>query len=314
MDSGISRTAPNSAALRSGAQVRAWPAPSAIAQLLKPITWFPPMWAFGCGVVASGVSPSGRWPLIVTGIVLAGPLVCATSQAVNDWFDRDVDAINEPNRPIPSGRMPGRWGLAIAILWTLLSLLVAWTLGPWGFGAAAAGLALAWAYSAPPIRLKRNGWWGNAACAACYEGLAWVTGAAVMAGGAMPGAHTLLLAALYSIGAHGIMTLNDFKSIDGDRQMGIRSLPVQLGVIRSARTACVIMAAPQVAVVLLLIAWQRPVHAIAVGFMLFAQLALMDHFLDSPRERATWYSGLGVTLYVIGMMVSAYALRAIPGG
>jgi len=314
MDSGISRTAPNSAALRSGAQVRAWPAPSAIAQLLKPITWFPPMWAFGCGVVASGVPTSGRWPLIVTGIVLAGPLVCATSQAVNDWFDRDVDAINEPNRPIPSGRMPGRWGLAIAILWTLLSLLVAWTLGPWGFGAAAAGLALAWAYSAPPIRLKRNGWWGNAACAACYEGLAWVTGAAVMAGGAMPGAHTLLLAALYSIGAHGIMTLNDFKSIDGDRQMGIRSLPVQLGVIRSARTACVIMAAPQVAVVLLLIAWQRPVHAIAVGFMLFAQLALMDHFLDSPRERATWYSGLGVTLYVIGMMVSANALRAIPGG
>ena len=314
MDSGISRTAPNSAALASSAQVRAWPAPSAIAQLLKPITWFPPMWAFGCGVVASGVPPSGRWPLIVTGIVLAGPLVCATSQAVNDWFDRDVDAINEPNRPIPSGRMPGRWGLAIAILWTLLSLLVAWTLGPWGFGAAAAGLALAWAYSAPPIRLKRNGWWGNAACAACYEGLAWVTGAAVMAGGAMPGAHTLLLAALYSIGAHGIMTLNDFKSIDGDRQMGIRSLPVQLGVIRSARTACVIMAAPQVAVVLLLIAWQRPVHAIAVGFMLFAQLALMDHFLDSPRERATWYSGLGVTLYVIGMMVSAYALRALPGG
>ena len=130
----------------------------------------------------------------------------------------------------------------------------------------------------------------------------------------MPGAHTLLLAALYSIGAHGIMTLNDFKSIEGDRQMGIRSLPVQLGVVRSARAACIIMAAPQVAVVLLLIAWQRPVHAIAVGFMLFAQLALMDHFLDSPRERATWYSGLGVTLYVIGMMVSAYALRALPGG
>jgi len=314
MDSGISRTAPNSAGLSSGAPVRAWPAPSAIAQLLKPITWFPPMWAFGCGVVASGVPTSGRWPLIVTGILLAGPLVCATSQAVNDWFDRDVDAINEPSRPIPSGRMPGRWGLAIAIAWTLLSLLVAWTIGPWGFGAAAAGLALAWAYSAPPIRLKRNGWWGNAACAACYEGLAWVTGAAVMAGGAMPGAHTLLLAALYSIGAHGIMTLNDFKSIEGDRQMGIRSLPVQLGVVRSARAACIIMAAPQVAVVLLLIAWQRPVHAIAVGFMLFAQLALMDHFLDSPRERATWYSGLGVTLFVIGMMVSANALRAIPGG
>ena len=183
-----------------------------------------------------------------------------------------------------------------------------------GFGAAAVGLLLAWAYSAPPARLKRNGWWGNAACAACYEGLAWVTGAAVMAGGAMPGTQTLLLAALYSAGAHGIMTLNDFKAIEGDRQMGIRSLPVQLGVAKSARIACIIMAVPQVVVVFLLIAWQRPVHAIAVGFMVFAQLALMDHFLDRPRERATWYSGLGVTLYVIGMMVSAFALRGLAGG
>ena len=137
------------------------PTLSTVAELLKPITWFPPMWAFCCGVVASGVEASGRWPIIVTGIVLAGPLVCATSQAVNDWFDRHVDAINEPTRPIPSGRMPGRWGLAIAIIWTVLSLLVAATLGPWGFGAALAGLALAWAYSAPPLRLKLNGWWGG---------------------------------------------------------------------------------------------------------------------------------------------------------
>ena len=117
------------------------------------------------------------------GVVLAGPMVCGTSQAVNDWFDRHVDAINEPNRPIPSGRLPGRTGLYIAIGWTVLSLLVAAPLGPWGFGAAVVGLALAWAYSAPPLRLKRNGWWGNTACAACYEGLPWITGAAVMTGG-----------------------------------------------------------------------------------------------------------------------------------
>src|SRR5450432_2818746 len=115
---------------------------SAVAELLKPITWFPPMWAFGCGVVASGVGTEGRWPLIVVGVLLAGPLVCASSQAVNDWFDREVDAINEPQRPIPSGRMPGRWGLAIAILWTVLSLFVAAALGPWGFAFDATSLAI----------------------------------------------------------------------------------------------------------------------------------------------------------------------------
>ncbi len=288
------------------------PSLSTVAELLKPITWFPPMWAFACGVVASGVAPDGNWLLIIVGVLLAGPLVCASSQAVNDWFDREVDAINEPNRPIPSGRMPGRWGLGIAIAWTVLSMLVAALLGPWGFAAGLLGLLLAWAYSAPPLRLKQNGWWGNAACGLCYEGLAWVTGAAVMAGGAMPELRSVALALLYSVSAHGIMTLNDFKSVEGDRQMGIASLPVQLGVQTAARTACVVMLVPQLCVVGMLVSWQQPLHALAVSGLIALQLVLMRRFLQRPTERAVWYSGFGVPLFVIGMMVSAFALRGAP--
>ncbi len=137
-------------------------------------------------------------------------------------------------------------GLYLAGLWTLLSLAVAAALGVWAFGAAVLGLALAWAYSAPPLRLKLNGWLGNAACGACYEGLPWFTGAAIMAGG-LPHGAIVAVAALYSLGAHGIMTLNDFKSIEGDRQMGVRSLPATLGADRAARLACAVMAVPQVA-------------------------------------------------------------------
>ena len=287
------------------------PALSAVTELFKPITWFPPMWAFACGVVASGVSLQERWWMALVGIALAGPLVCATSQAVNDWFDRHVDAINEPQRPIPSGRMPGHWGLYLAIAWTAVSLLVALALGPWGFGAAALGLLLAWAYSAPPVRLKENGWWGNAACGISYEGIAWVTGAAVMAGGAMPGGESLALAALYSAGTHGIMTLNDFKAVTGDRQMGVRSLPVQLGVDKAARVACWFMVLPQVAVVALLLYWQQTAHAAAVSALLLGQLVLMRRFLADPTARALWYSGFGVPLFVLGMMVSAFALRGL---
>ncbi|WP_077001902.1 chlorophyll synthase ChlG [Variovorax sp. KK3] len=290
------------------------PALSAVAELFKPITWFPPMWAFACGVVASGASLDERWIVALMGIVLAGPLVCASSQAANDWFDRHVDAINEPQRPIPSGRMPGRWGLYVAIGWTLLSLAWAFLLGPWAFLAAVVGLALAWAYSAPPLRLKQNGWWGNAACGLCYECLAWVTGAAVMAGGAMPGSRSLGLALLYSIGAHGIMTLNDFKAIEGDRLMGVRSLPVQLGAQRAARVACWFMALPQCAVVLLLVHWQRPVHAAAIGLLVVVQLVMMDRFLQDVGRRAIWYSGFGVPVFVSGMMISAFALRGIGSG
>ncbi|NDF70214.1 MAG: chlorophyll synthase ChlG [Betaproteobacteria bacterium] len=296
------------------AATQSLPAPSAIAELLKPITWFPPMWAFACGVVASGQPFAGHWALIITGVLLAGPLVCATSQAVNDWFDRHVDAINEPHRPIPSGRMPGRWGLYVAVAWTLLSLLVALSLGDWGFLAAAAGLALAWAYSAPPVRLKQNGWWGNAACGFCYEGLAWITGAAVMAGGTLPDPRSILLAVLYSLAAHGIMTLNDFKSIRGDRAMGVASLPVQLGADGAARMACLTMAAPQLVVFALLLSWDQPLHALAIAALLIGQALLMRWFVHKPVERALYYSGFGVPILVSGMMVAAWALRAQTGG
>jgi len=284
---------------------------SAVTELFKPITWFPPMWAFACGVVASGAPMQGKWTLAVVGVALAGPFVCATSQAVNDWFDRHVDAINEPQRPIPSGRMPGRWGLYIAIIWTLVSLGVASLLGPWGFAAALVGLLLAWAYSAPPFRLKENGWWGNAACGISYEGIAWATGAAVMVGGSMPDGRSLSLALLYSVGTHGIMTLNDFKAVAGDREMGVRSLPVQLGEQRAANVACWFMALPQVLVILFLFAWGQPGRGLVLAILLFVQLLMMDYFLRRVSQRALWYSGFGVPFFVAGMMVSAFGLRAL---
>lgn len=287
------------------------PALGTVAELLKPITWFPPMWAFACGAVASGQHIGAHWGLLLLGLVLTGPLVCASSQAVNDWFDRHVDAINEPHRPIPSGRMPGRWGLGIAVGWTLLSLLWATLMGPWGFAACGLAIALSWAYSAPPLRLKRNGWWGNAACGLSYEGLAWLTGTAVMLGGAWPGPHSLALALLYSVGAHGIMTLNDFKAIEGDRRMGIASLPVQLGAKGAARVACWLMVMAQLAVALLLAFWQLPWHAAAVLVLTLAQWPLMVKFLQQPVERALHVSAFGVPLFVSGMMVSAWGLRQL---
>ena len=289
---------------------REFPSPRAVLELFKPVTWFPPMWAFTCGAVASGTDLRGHGWRIAAGVVLCGPLLCATSQAVNDWFDRHVDAINEPGRPIPSGRVPGRWGLYIAILWSFVSLLWAATLGAWVSGAALIGIVLAWLYSAPPVRLKRNGWWGNLACAVSYEGIAWLTGAALLLGSWVP-PRMIMVAALYSVGAHGIMTLNDFKSLAGDRLLGIRSLPVQLGADRAAIVACVVMAASQAGVVLLLLTWGRPWHAAAVALLLGAQLILMRRFLSDPCRHATWYSGTGVTLYVSGMLISAFALRGL---
>jgi chlorophyll/bacteriochlorophyll a synthase len=281
----------------------------AFIELLKPITWFPPMWAFTCGAISSGQSFSENWQVVLLGIVLTGPLVCASSQAVNDWFDRHVDALNEPNRPIPSGRIPGRWGLYLGIIWSLLSLAVSSFLGTWGFYATLIALAFSWAYSMPPIRLKQNGWYGNLACSISYEGLAWITGAALLSASLRPSNPSLLFAGLYSVGAHGIMTLNDFKAIEGDKKMGIRSLPVQLGSDLAAKVACLIMLLPQLMVCLYLYSIDQTWHSLTVLILIFFQMGLMRFFIAKPIERAIFYSGFGVPLFVSGMMVAAFGIR-----
>ena len=288
------------------------PAPPAMLELVKPITWFPPMWAFLCGAVSSGISPSGRWPEIILGIVLAGPIVCGMSQAANDWCDRHVDAINEPDRPIPSGRIPGRWGLWIALIMTALSLFAGLFLGIWGFAATLTGVICAWAYSAEPVRLKRSGWWGPGLVGLCYEGLPWFTGAAILAAG-LPDFKIICIAALYALGAHGIMTLNDFKALEGDRKTGVNSLPVALGPERAARIACLGMALPQAVVIMLLLWWDMPFYAATVGALLIGQIFAMRVLLRDPKGRAPWYNAVGVTMFVSGMMITAFALRSLGG-
>ena len=276
--------------------------------LLKPVTWFPPMWAYLCGAVSVGVAPWGHWGVLILGVLLAGPIVCGMSQVANDWCDRHVDAINEPNRPIPSGRVPGRWGLLIAWGMSGLAVILGWFLGPWGFGATIIAVAAAWVYSAEPVRLKTSGWWGPGLVGLSYETLPWFTGAAVLAAGA-PSWPVIILAFLYGIGAHGIMTLNDFKAMEGDRRMKVNSLPVTLGPARAARLACWMMGIPQVLVIALLLYWGRPEHALAILISLMFQLWAMRVLLRDPRAKAPWYNGTGVTLYVAGMMVSAFAIR-----
>ncbi len=292
------------------AAARKLPQPRAMLTLIKPITWFPPVWAYLCGTISSGASMWDALGLVILGMILAGPIVCGMSQAANDWCDRHVDAINEPHRPIPSGAIPGRWGLWIALAMSALALVVGWQLGPWGFGATVVGVLAAWAYSAEPVRLKRSGIWGPGLVGLSYESLPWFTGAAILSAGA-PDLRIVAVALLYGIGAHGIMTLNDFKALQGDRATGVNSLPVTLGPEKAARVACIVMALPQIAVIVLLAAWDRPFHALAIAALLIAQGWAMRVLLTDPKGRAPWYNATGVMMYVSGMMIAAFALRGL---
>lgn len=291
---------------------RRYPQPRAVLTLIKPITWFPPVWAYLCGAVSSGVAFSAAPFEVMLGVVLAGPVVCGMSQAANDWCDRHVDAINEPDRPIPSGRVPGRWGLWIALIMSVFALWIGSFLGAWGFGATVLGVIAAWAYSAEPIRLKRSGIWGPGLVGLCYEGLPWFTGAAVLSAGA-PSLPVVVIAGLYALGAHGIMTLNDFKALEGDRQTGVNSLPVTLGPERAARVACLVMAVPQVVVMALLWIWGAPLYAAGIAALVLGQVWAMRVLLSDPKGRAPWYNGTGVLMYVSGMMIAAFALNSLGG-
>ena len=278
-----------------------------VLELLKPITWFPPMWAFACGVISSGISVAENLELLILGIIVAGPVVCGMSQAANDWCDRHVDTINEPNRPIPSGRMPGNWGLKIALGMTVLALALGWQLGVWGFIATIIAALAAWAYSIEPIRLKRSGIWGPGLVGLCYEGIPWFTGAAVMLQ-AFPDLKIILVAIAYAIGAHGIMTLNDFKALKGDKALGINSLPVQLGPERAAKIACYVMAIPQILVITFLFAWGLTTFSIFVLLLLIGQIFTMRRLLSDPEKFSPWYNSTGVLMFVSGMMVCALGL------
>ena len=288
-------------------QHKTFPSISSIIILIKPITWFPPMWAFLCGAVSSSNISFDTSMLLLIGLILSGPIVCGMSQAINDWCDKEVDAINEPSRPIPSGKVPGSWGFWIAVIMSITGIIVSWFLGFWGFFATLLAIVCAWAYSAEPIRLKRSGIIGPSIVALCYEGLPWFTGVAFLTS-QFPSINTILVAGFYAFGAFGIMVLNDFKAIEGDQKLGINSLPVTLGPRKAGLLSCLIMSLGQIAVISIFIYLKIYFIAFIIVILLCIQLVAMSKMLRDPKKLVPWYNGTGVLLYVIGMMVSATGL------
>ena len=276
-------------------------------ELIKPVTWFPPMWAFLCGVVSVGALNSNNTILILSGLLLAGPLVCGMSQAVNDWCDRHVDAINQPDRPIPSGRVSAGWGFFTGITMSAISILFAYYLGSLIFFATIIGVLAAWLYSLEPVRLKRSAIFGPGVVAICYEGLPWFTGAAIFTI-SLPNKEVLIVLSLYALGAHGIMTMNDFKATKGDKLLGINSLPVILGRKPATLVACLIMLFPQLIVISLFYFWGSLILAITLAVCVLLQSLSMIFLIRDPEKNTPFFNMTGVLLYIAGMMLSANGL------
>jgi chlorophyll synthase len=284
-------------------------------QLMKPITWIPLIWGVICGAASSG---EYTWTLesvlkVLTCMLLSGPLMTGYTQTLNDFYDREIDAINEPYRPIPSGAISipqvtaqilillgGGLGVAYLLdLWAKhdFPIMTVLTLG---------GAFVAYIYSAPPLKLKQNGWLGNYALGASYIALPWWAGHALF--GEL-NSTIMILTLIYSLAGLGIAVVNDFKSVEGDRQLGLKSLPVMFGITTAAWICVVMIDLFQAGIAGYLIFIQEKLYATIVLLLIIPQITFQDmYFLRNPLENDVKYQASAQPFLVIGMLITGIAL------
>jgi chlorophyll synthase len=289
--------------------------------LMEPYTWFAPAWAFIVGCIAShsiyfnlgedvarSILSIGK---IAIGTLMAGPLLVGFSQVWNDWCDREVDAINQPERLIPSGKATRGQIIGIVVLLGVAAMAVALFLGPPVAVVAFIGILIALAYSVEPIRLKKNGFLGTLAIGLTYETCAWIAGHLVFdpqlqSAGAT---QSIVLAFVYGLGVMGTMIINDFKSVAGDRQMGIKSVPAMYGEAKAAKIAVVIINAAQVVAIVLQLIWGHWIPAGVCFVLLLAQLRIQAQMIRQPTQpMAVRYNIVGIPPYTWAMLVAAIGL------
>ena len=288
-------------------------------QLMKPVTWIPLIWGVVCGAAASG---NYQWKLdhlaaSVACMVMSGPLLAGFTQTINDYYDREIDAINEPYRPIPSGAIPlNQVKLQIWLL-LLAGLGVAYGLDLWAdhttpvvFLLALGGSLVSYIYSAPPLKLKQNGWLGNYALGASYIALPWWAGQALF--GQLTWA-TALLTLAYSLAGLGIAVVNDFKSVEGDRALGLQSLPVVFGIQTASWISAGMIDVFQLLMVAVLIAIGQHFAAVLLVLLVVPQITFQDIWLlRDPVEYDVKYQASAQPFLVLGMLVTALAFGHSP--
>lgn len=228
-------------------------------ELADPVTWISPSIVCLCGAIASGqaigfqwTSPR-HWALALLGALMTGPLGTGFSQSINDYYDREIDAINDPGRPIPAGLLTlGEARLNWLFLGSatfLVSLLFGNPLIP---VLALLGLLLSVAYSMPPIKLKKHFWLGPPAVGLGYVSMSWLAGHLIFAPLTWESA---VVAWINGALAAGLLFLNDIKSVEGDRLHGLQSLAVAIGVKRTLVVAYLTINLSEALLMLLAILW-----------------------------------------------------------
>jgi chlorophyll/bacteriochlorophyll a synthase len=284
-------------------------------QLMKPITWIPLIWGVVCGAASSG---GYSWSLedvlkAALCMFLSGPFMTGYTQTVNEYYDREIDAINEPYRPIPSGAIPLPQVIVQIVVLLLGGIGLAYVLDLWAGHEfptitciAIGGSFLAYIYSAPPLKLKQNGWLGTYALGASYIALPWWTGHALFGNLNWT---IVILTLIYSFAGLGIAIVNDFKSIEGDSQLGLKSLPVMFGVATAAWICVLTIDLFQVGIAAYLVSIHENLYATILMLLVIPQITFQDmYFLRNPLKNDVKYQASAQPFLVLGMLVAGLAL------
>jgi chlorophyll synthase len=284
-------------------------------QLMKPITWIPLMWGVVCGAASSG---GYVWSIedffkALTCMLLSGPLMAGYTQTLNDFYDRDLDAINEPYRPIPSGAISVPQVVAQILVLLFAGLGLSYLLDIWAghdfpvmLCLTLGGAFVAYIYSAPPLKLKQNGWLGNYALGSSYIALPWWAGHALF--GELNWT-IVILTLIYSFAGLGIAVVNDFKSVEGDRTLGLKSLPVMFGVTTAAWICVLMIDLFQAGIAGYLITIHENLYATILLLLVIPQVTFQDmYFLRDPLANDVKYQASAQPFLVLGMLVTGLAL------
>jgi len=241
--------------------------------------------AVGVGaVVAVGVDLAAARAASVALGALVTFLFTGAGNALNDFYDRDVDRVNHPERPIPSGRIAPRAAFDTAFLLFVLAIVLSVFLNAAAFGLVLLSLVLMIAYE---TRFKASGWSGNLLIAWLVGSLFLFAGLCVFEGQMPPVQIAANLAVLAALSTAGREIVKDIEDVAGD--VGRATLPKTRGVPfagRAARAflvAAVALSAVPAAFGLLGI-WYVPLVALADATFIYAAL----HATRSPArsERA----------------------------
>ncbi|NTV92533.1 MAG: UbiA family prenyltransferase [Chlorobiaceae bacterium] len=205
-------------------------------ELLDPVTWISVFPCLAGGAMASGaMQPTLHDYLLLLSIfLLFGPLGTGFSQSVNDYYDLELDRVNEPTRPIPSGRLTEKeairnWSFVLVTaisLGVFLGFHVGGVRGIIITSSILSGLVVAYLYSAPPFKLKKNILTSAPAVGFSYSFITWLSANALFSD-IRP--EVIWLGGLHFFMAIALIILNDFKSAKGDEEGGLKSLTVMIG-------------------------------------------------------------------------------------